>query len=628
MSSPALRRLQQGLCALNIVQDGVPGSGPANSVELVTGSTGLDAACVGYLSSTVFCGDVTIRSFYTSPKSDVFAQITTLAPSTGYAVQNGDVVPGASSGLGSFSYGNLTAAPGPGNSATRPWVFARAGGNFTFQGRVIVNTVEQCNGVDDDCDGRTDEGAGCFAGGTACVTTSDCSAGLSCNSGVCGAPGSVGATCATVADCNAGLVCVANLCAVTTCSSGYHVESGACTSDTRSCAIANGTGTQSWTGSAYGACTLLSCNSGYHAAAGACDADVIACATLPANATAGTQTWEGSAYGSCVATACAVGFALSGTSCIAPLPLGSLCTANAECSSGFCSTGAAGTANDRCTPSGMAYIPAGTFTMGSPTAEVGRIAGETQHVVNLTRAFFLGSTEVTQGAWKALSGGTNPSCFQSTSGTTCTTSNANDSGPVETVDWYSAVAFANAKSAAEGLPACYTLTGCADAANGWKDGLHSGCTGATEVGPACTGYRLPTESEWEYAARAGTTTATYLGDLSGTVTDCTTAQANLDGIAWWCRISGSRTQAAAGKTANAWGLYDMLGNVWEWNSDWYGTYPGTVTDPTGAGSASLRVNRGGSWLSFARFARAASRSSDTPGLRNGNLGFRLSRTAP
>ena len=416
-------------------------------------------------------------------------------------------------------------------------------------------------------------------------------------------------------------------CTASACSASYHIESGACVSDTRNCSITNGSGSQTYASGSWGTCSVASCDSAFHIESGACVSDTRSCSG--ANATAATETWTGSAYGGCTATACASGYGVNAGACVLQSPLGTACTLDAACASGFCATGPDGTANDRCAPTGMNYIPSGTFIMGSPSGEVGRFTDETQHSVNLSRGFFLGQTEVTQGQWKALSGGINPSCFQSATGTACTTSNANDSGPVEKMDWYSAVGFANARSAAEGLTVCYTLTGCTDATDGWKDGILSGCTGATLSALTCAGYRLPTESEWEYAARAGTTTATYLGNLSGGVSNCTTAQANLDGIAWWCINAGSRTQAVGSKAANSFGLYDMLGTVWEWTGDWYdASYPGTVTDPLGAATGTLRVTRGGSWSNFAYFPRAAYRRNDAPVDRFNILGFRLSRTVP
>jgi formylglycine-generating enzyme required for sulfatase activity len=124
--------------------------------------------------------------------------------------------------------------------------------------------------------------------------------------------------------------------------------------------------------------------------------------------------------------------------------------------------------------------------------------------------------------------------------------------------------------------------------------------------------RLPTEAEWEYACRAGTTGARYR---------------ELDKIAWYDDNSGGKTHPVGKKAPNAWGLYDMLGNVWEWCQDWYGAYPfGSVTDPTGFLTGSIRVNRGGSWYYNARYVRAAIRGCDVPRARYGALGFRLARS--
>jgi formylglycine-generating enzyme required for sulfatase activity len=357
-----------------------------------------------------------------------------------------------------------------------------------------------------------------------------------------------------------------------------------------------------------------------------------ACGTLPRNAVAAVESGNATGWGACEATACVAGATLSNGSCLLNSPLGTACGGNEDCASGNCATDPNGTANDRCAPMGMNYIPAGTFRMGSPATELGHQSDETQHTVTLTRSFFIDRTETPQGAWKILSGGINPACFQANPGIdyTCSNANSNDNGPVESVDWYSVVAFANAKSAAEGLQQCYSLIGCSEGTNGWKDGRHLNCRGATDIGASCTGYRLPTEAEWEYAARAGTTSATYLGNLIGNL-DCSTSQPNLDGIAWWCLNSATRTQLVGTKPANAWGLRDMLGNVREWVNDGprtYGSVP--AVDPIGpsAATGTSREVRGGSWNdSGSSGSRAANRIESAP-YNSGSFGFRLVRTAP
>jgi formylglycine-generating enzyme required for sulfatase activity len=232
-------------------------------------------------------------------------------------------------------------------------------------------------------------------------------------------------------------------------------------------------------------------------------------------------------------------------------------------------------------PAGFIRIEPGTFTMGSPASEEGRDASEVEHPVTLTRAFWLGRTEVTQGQWEAVMG-TEPSRF-SACGSDC---------PVENVSWDDAVAYLNALSDLEGLERCY--------APAFK-------------GMDCRGYRLPTEAEWEYAARAGTATARY-GDLSL--------------VAWFRDTSGDSTRPVGLKAANAWGLYDMLGNVWEWTGDHDGAYDGRATDPVGPRSGADRMFRGGSWHCEARSLRAAIRCRGAPQDRSANRGFRAARTAP
>ena len=130
-------------------------------------------------------------------------------------------------------------------------------------------------------------------------------------------------------------------------------------------------------------------------------------------------------------------------------------------------------------------------------------------------------------------------------------------------------------------------------------------------------FRLPTEAEWEYAYRAGSTTAYYLED----------DPVQLDAYAWYGANSNSQTHPVGQKEPNAWGLYDMSGNVWEWCHDWYGPYPsGSVIDPTGPDSGMARVLRGGSWFSYPSICRSADRFDNTPVARYDNIGFRVVQT--
>jgi formylglycine-generating enzyme required for sulfatase activity len=229
---------------------------------------------------------------------------------------------------------------------------------------------------------------------------------------------------------------------------------------------------------------------------------------------------------------------------------------------------------------GMTFvrINPGTFWMGSPTDEPGRYSDETRHQVTLTNGYYLQTTEVTQGQWKAVMG-SNPSHFSSC-GEDC---------PVEKVSWTDVQEFISALNTLEGT----------------------------------TKYRLPTEAEWEYAARAGSMTAFANGEI--TKTDCD-HDPNLAVMGWYCGNSGDTTHPVAQKQANAWGLYDMHGNVREWCSDLDGSYPSSaVTDPTGPSSGSDRVCRGGGYLNYARVCRSAHRYSHSPGDSYSDLGFRLAR---
>ncbi len=243
-------------------------------------------------------------------------------------------------------------------------------------------------------------------------------------------------------------------------------------------------------------------------------------------------------------------------------------------------------------------IPAGSFTMGSPSDELGRDSDETQHSVTLSDDFYMGVFELTQRQWELVMGD-KPSQYKA------------DKYPVERVSYNDIRGTSNGTD--------WPANGNVDATSFM--GKLRQRTGLAELD-------LPTEAQWEYACRAGTIRA-YNDQTKndGEGSDCLTSgsgtDANLEPLGVYYMNDPGHEANVGTKQANAWGLYDMHGNVWEWCLDWYGTYPETVTDPTGATSGSYRVRRGGGWNSHARDCRSAIRGYSSPGSHYFSIGFRV-----
>jgi formylglycine-generating enzyme required for sulfatase activity len=225
----------------------------------------------------------------------------------------------------------------------------------------------------------------------------------------------------------------------------------------------------------------------------------------------------------------------------------------------------------------MIWVEPGTFDMGSPTTEVGPFDDETQHQVTLTKGFYLGKYEVTQAQYEAVMTG-------NVDGLSATPSyNSNKPNcPVERVSWNDIQVFLTRLNAQQSgnIPA------------GWA-------------------YVLPTEAQWEFACRAGTNTAYSWGD------SIKSSDANYNN-------SFSQTLDVGKYSANAWGFFDMHGNVWEWTADRYGSYSSfSMIDPEGSASGSARVGRGGSWNNAGTYLRSAQRNGNNPSYRSLNIGFRV-----